>query len=181
MEHPRLISSDDCLKSPHPLACIAKKCDCLHACLLVVIHQLSRHPPIRYRPFGNLDAHEKCPILCSVKDATSIPTARETCICLPVLLHQCPQHVWWMWMVTHSFVHPLCLPDHFQIPDTTYAHVALPLYWDHRLSQAHDGFPQAGCLLPRKNELKTTLFPLSTRSEWSPLFTRCWASTLCLC
>jgi hypothetical protein len=51
---------------------------------------------------------------------------------------------------------------------------------DHRLSQADCGFPWAGCLLPRKNDLKIALLSLSTCSVWSPFFVWCWASMLCL-
>jgi hypothetical protein len=77
----------------------------------------------------------------------------ETHVCFPTLLHWCPQHARRMWMVAHSFVRPLRLHDHFRIPNTISAHVALRLHRGYRLSQDQGGFPRAGCLLPRKERI----------------------------
>jgi hypothetical protein len=54
-----------------------------------------------------------------VKDSFSVPTAQEAQVCLPILLYWCPQQTQQMWMITHSFAHPLHLPENFRIPNTT--------------------------------------------------------------
>jgi hypothetical protein len=90
--------------------------------------------------FDSLDASERCPMLCRVKDSFSVRNARQT----HTSLHRYPQHARRMWMVVHPFVRTLCLPY------TTSIHVARPLHQNHRLSQAHGGFPWARWNCPEK-------------------------------